>query len=537
MRRTLAPALILLVMVGSGACGRSRKPNDGAELRSGAGGAGGTAGDRSSSSGSSRAGAGGVAGAGTAGGRRPVGGTAGAAGAGTAGAGVPAGNSAAGFGGGAGTDVGMGTAGAAGAGFGGFGGGGFSGGGFSGGGFSGGFGGMAGGFAGTGEPQTCMWLGYCGYPDGSQCNGFTCCELFEDRCCDGTGRCSDPLPPPPEWEPPIAAADLGAPGWKSSTETFCPGVSETGWGSVWSDSRGVFVTSTVYPQNPMNADGGDGTCIGCPYMTIQHNDGTGWRTLDAELGYGQQRLKGIEGGALVLYGSGETMGIPGGRCGLAVLDGSTLRCEPVEGVTDVAITGTTAYAALQGDLVRYDGSNWGPVPVPFPGQRELSALWANPDLVVGTGMSPGKLFTLRNNTWTIENTRTLETFSTVFGLSSTDIWAGTMQEHVFRYDGAEWKQVPWAGKTCNQGQSGITAMWGKDGVLYFSTVTALARWNGTSVEVIASWDCNTRSAAIIGLWGNSANELFVLITDYSDFRRPCGNHFVMHYDGSKFHRM
>jgi hypothetical protein len=405
-----------------------------------------------------------------------------------------------------------------------------------------GFGGFAGGLvAGSGgsfSPPTCIWgPGFCMFPDGSQCNGFTCCAPAPtgDRCCDGTGRCGGMIPPPPPWVPPIPAADVGEPGWKQSTEPLCPGNGEIASGSVWSDSRGVYVTTTVYNYNPMLPTP-EGTCFGCPHAVVEHNDGTGWRTIETAITYGQQRLKGFEGGALILYGSAQTTTNPIMSCGLALLNGGTLDCEPVDGVSDVAVTGTTAYAALAGELVRYDGTSWGPVPVAFPGQRELFQLWANQDVVIGTGSTAGRLYSLRGNAWTIEDTRTLETFTTVFGFASNDIWAGTAQEHLFHYDGTAWTQVSWPGGGCTQA-GGIYAMWGKDGVLFFATPTSLSRWNGTNVEVIAKWDCTTATTTIGGMWGNSPTELFVLMSDYSESRQPCGSQFLMHYDGSKFHRM
>ena len=533
MPRTNAPALILLAICAASACGRSRKPIDESSgLRGGAGGVGGVGGV------GARTGmAGATTGSQTAGTgvRRP--GSAGAAAGGGGAGGVPAGSAGtgtAGFSGGAAGGAGFGGAsGGSAAGNGGFGGGGFSGGGFSGGGFSGGgMGGMAGDF----EPQTCVWWdGYCGYPDGAQCSSFDCCNLVGDRCCDGSGRCSELIPPPAEWEPPFDASALGAPGWKDSSEPLCPGRGQPQFGSVWSDSRGVFVTSTVFfDEEPSE----DETCFGCPAATVHHNDGTGWRRVEgASSTYGEQRMRGFDNGPLVLFGPARMRTNPQQGCGLGVLEGGVLKCQAVDGVTDVAITGSTAYAALQGELVRYDGTSWGPVPVVFPGQRELEMLWANQDLVIATGASAGKLFTLRNNAWTIEDTRTLENFTAVFGLSSTDLWAGTLRDKLHHYDGTGWKEVSWAGAGCASGFTGIHSMWGKDGVLYFATATSLARWNGSSVEVIAQWDCVNASAAITGLWGNSPTEVFVLMSAVNDTRQPCGAQFVYHFDGSKFHRM
>jgi len=511
MSRRYAPALILLVICMAVGCGRSRR-NAESGLRDG----GVDGGD------SSQSGRGGAAStAGTFGGRRPDAGpgrggsTGGVAGPGVgvaAGTGVPGPTPSGGSSGLAGSGTagwwvgGAGTVGIAGT------------------------GGSAGSFV---EP-TCIWApGYCVYTNGAQCNGFTCCELREDRCCDGTGRCSAPIPPPPAWVPPIDEDDLGAPGWKTSTDPLCTGPGEFAYGSVWSDSRGVFVTATLYNNTATMMP--DAPCFGCPYTAIEHNDGTGWSRLEGSFPYGQQRIKGFDAGKLILYGSAQSPGNPNVSCGLATIDGSTITCQPVDGITDVAVTGSTAYAALQGTLVRYDGTSWGPLPVVFPGQAELYSLWANADVVMGTGVSAGKIYSLRNNVWSIEDTRTLETFTTIFGSSSTDIWAATSQEHLFHYDGSVWTQVTWPGSGCSS-PNGVVAIWGKDGTTYFATPSTLARWNGSAVEIVAQWPCGS-SAMIVGLWGNSPSEVFVLMADYTENRQPCGTQFLFHYDGTLFHRM
>jgi hypothetical protein len=227
-------------------------------------------------------------------------------------------------------------------------------------------------------------------------------------------------------------------------------------------------------------------------------------------------------------------------CGLSLLKDGVRTCEPVDGVSDVAVVRSDlAYAALQGDLVRYDGSHWGPVTAIFPGQHELNMIWADATVVMGTGSSAGKIYSLSVDTWKLLDTRTLDTFTTIWGFSPTDVWAGTQQEHLFHYDGTAWTQVSWPGGGCSQ-QSGIISMWGAGGVLYFATPTALARYAGSGTpQVIAQWACDSSQGApqITALWGNSADELFIAIQDTRDPRQTCGMTFLLYYDGSKFHRM
>jgi hypothetical protein len=400
-----------------------------------------------------------------------------------------------------------------------------------------------GGTGGIGAPPICLIDSYgnCMYPGGSQCTstGY-CCTRSADRCCDATGRCSAPLPPPPPWVPPVAAADVGAAGWKNSTDPLC--VKNQSYNylmSVWSDSRGVFVATVTSGPDGSAMQPYDPMCPGCSQEPIYFNGGDGWELVAGTPYYGQQKMKGFEGGALVLYGSTQQVKMPNALCGLSLLSNGMFACEPVDGVSDVAtVSSTLAYAVLQGDLVRYDGSHWGPLTAVLPGQHELMSVWADATVAMATGSSAGKIYTLRDNAWKLEDTRTLDTFTSIWGFSPTDVWAGTQQEHLFHYDGNMWQQVSWPGSGCSQ-VSGISSMWGSGSVLYFATPTSLARWNGTKVDVLTQWDCNDPQGAptISGLYGNSPADVFVGIADGRPPMQPCGMTYVLYYDGTKFHRI
>jgi hypothetical protein len=301
----------------------------------------------------------------------------------------------------------------------------------------------------------------------------------------------------------------------------------------------VFISASGYPQgNGMY----DPECPGCAYQQVFFNNGSGWTTVEGGEAWGQQAITGFENGPIVLYGSAQPIDRPQGygQCGIALLEDGERQCEAVDGVSAVSVAGPDlAYATVNGDLVRYDGTDWGPNPVLFPGGHELYALWSTPEVVFATGQSPGSIYTLRGPTWAVEDTKTLEYFSSIYGLSPTDVWAGTVQGHLYHYDGTSWTQIDWEAPACAQQQIGVMNIWGKDGTVYFAAGTVLAKWNGTSIETVAEWECdpNQNVAYISAMWGNSPTELFLVISDYSAYRQPCGNTFLLYYDGSQFHRM
>jgi hypothetical protein len=288
-------------------------------------------------------------------------------------------------------------------------------------------------------------------------------------------------------------------------------------------------------------------CPGCNEGDVLINDGTGWSVVAGSmLTAGQYRVRGVDGGPLFLYGISQYplisgFGATGSSCGLATLNDGTLSCEPVNLVNDVSVVNDhLAFAAVQGDLVRWDGMHWGPETAVLS-TPELTAIWADDSEVFGTGSSAGKIYSLVNDAWTLQSTNTLETFSAIYGLSANDVWAGTQQEHLFHYDGTNWNQVSWTGSGCPNGEAlPIVSIWGKGSTVYFATQTAIARWNGSAMEIVARWTCAQNGAnatQVIALWGNSETELFVLINDERDPRQSCGPMYVLYFDGSQFHRM
>jgi hypothetical protein len=409
-----------------------------------------------------------------------------------------------------------------------------------------------GGSGGSTSDVRCDIYSTCWYPDGQVCDqfGFCCTPDASERCCQVDGCKPTPMwntPPVPQptvdepWQPALPAEDLGAPGWRNSTETFCTGrLGNTYAHSVWSDSRGVYVAAINDGYNDTN-------CPSCIDQSIFFNDGTGWTMVpgssssddDNLYASGQLTLTGFDNGPLMLYGYGAYDLLTGQSCGLMLIDGDTRVCEPVEGISDVhVVSSTLAYGVMNGTLIRYDGERWGPVPSAAPTQNALHAVWANDTVIMATGQQPGTIYSLRNGTWFIEDTRTLDYFSAIWGFAANDVWAGTAQGTLYHYDGTTWTEIEWPGGTCNFGHE-IIGMWGAGGVVYFHSTSAIGRWNGTQAETIAEWSCDTSTvnANITSVWGNSATEVFFSVVDHSYPTNSCGTTFVMYYDGTLFHPM
>jgi hypothetical protein len=421
--------------------------------------------------------------------------------------------------------------------------------------------GTTGGVAGmNGRPPVfCDVDGYCLYPGGLLCypDGPCCYPDTQIGQCCTPNECRSvppwigPTQPTPNpmtdpWVPPLPEDDVGEPGWRDSEDPLCIRNAnfQPALGSIWSDSRGVFVASvveSVYDPNVPNS------CGGCLRETVHHNDGSGWKEVEGLaadrrnfVSNGPVFVTGFDNGPLVLYGHSYTeMGTP---CGLSSydFDDKVRVCQPVDSVYDVAVVSDTlAYGLLQGQLIKYDGTSWGPLPIAAP-IPELFRMWADETTVMALAGGPGVIYTLKDGMFKVEDTRTLENFMSIFGFSPTDVWAGTYQGSLFHYDGTAWTKVEWEKPTC-EGFASIGGMWGVDGTLYFITQNSVHRATGTTVEKLTELegDCQQFNGprAFGAIWGASANEVYVSLLDGTQPNNNCGNSFMLYFDGSKFHHM
>ena len=167
-------------------------------------------------------------------------------------------------------------------------------------------------------------------------------------------------------------------------------------------------------------------------------------------------------------------------------------------------------------------------------------MWGDHDDIVAVGKA-GTVLWYAQDMWTLEDPGTLESFTSVWGTSRSDVYAGTVERRVLHYDGTNWKQIAKLGGTSCKTQLPVTGIWGAEDVVYVHTDAQFARWTGTKLESLGNWTCAASPNGpirITGIWGNSSTEVFLSMIDparsFSDqVRRP----FVVRFDGKNFHRM
>ncbi len=298
--------------------------------------------------------------------------------------------------------------------------------------------------------------------------------------------------------------------------------------------------------------GGTSECLPgsfqCSGYAIYFNDGeSGWQRHHA-VPSGQdgeaplRRLSGVPLAELVVHNAA----MFSTNCTLVMLDGSVERCDqsgqPIAGF--FAVDAQLAYAAVQDNLLVYDGSTWTAHPVHMP--FVPNALWANATDVVIVGPT-GRIARLRGGVWTSDN-QTIQTLTAVWVGDDDTLWVGTDAGQVLRRDadGTWLSTLSVGGVSCDQTDP-ILGIWGSGSTVYIHTQRALARWNGTALRDLANWTCALSSPfqpnprVIRGIWGNAPDELFVAVTDSTRFFDPfidsCGDGFVMYFDGTTFHRL
>jgi hypothetical protein len=200
-----------------------------------------------------------------------------------------------------------------------------------------------------------------------------------------------------------------------------------------------------------------------------------------------------------------------------------------------------AYAIYDGEVIRYNGDSWGPLPGALV-DRWVNQIWANETHLFGTMGGAGRIVVLHDGTWELLDTGTLKEFSAIWGFSETDLWAGTYDGSIFHCDGKSCSEISWQGDNCDYDDD-IREMWGSDGVVYFYTNSTIARVVDSKVEVLASFPCPDYDIyyeevpRITSMWGNGPNEVFFTVLDESFPRRECGVVYVLWFDGNEFHQI
>lgn len=332
--------------------------------------------------------------------------------------------------------------------------------------------------------------------------------------------------PAPPWQPPFA---LGAPGWRNSTSPFCTEHYGLIRGpQLWSDSQTTF--ALLRAECNVLADvpcGGEGA-------SLYANSGEGWRLLRrfAE-GAGNRRLTGFPGGPLLMST---------GHCGIARVErAGNISCSwrsagPTQEWVDeiFAVPGGRAYALINQDLeaqrvLALANDAWTDF-APLTTDPLSTTMTAGPEALVvadydgrverGTapGLTPiaGAPAGGCTAIWT-------------FG---KDVWLANRVGELVHFDGTSWHVVP------TGIHDELLGLWGSDdGILYFYSVGGFGRWNGEPIELFANGDVQPTSRYFTGIWGNSANEVFLSFVDNTLRGYACSGAFVLYFDGSQLHRL
>jgi hypothetical protein len=285
-----------------------------------------------------------------------------------------------------------------------------------------------------------------------------------------------------------------------------------------------------------------------PRTELWWNDGKSWKpSVDALHRLAAYELTGVPGSTLMMHGE-PIVGTPEQGmfptfplCALGMIDGSGLDCLDLDPVTSVFVVSPERAVAVMGGtrLLLYDGDRWrgDTAPVPFP----VSEVWADQSSVLAAGRA-GVVLWREGDGWRLEDPGTIAHITSLWGRARDDVWAGTSDGHVLRYDGVTWNEVAaLGGVTCDEALP-IEGIWGAGDDVYVHSPALLARIRGGEVETLANWTCAPTAApgamSITGLWGNGPTEIFIAIIDnLRASNSACGGAHVVYYDGETFHRM
>jgi hypothetical protein len=406
---------------------------------------------------------------------------------------------------------------------------------------------------------------------GVPCNSpFACGMCFE--CAPGCQDCGfgcncfdGGAPVPLPWDPPFDA--VGEVGYRDSTEPWCSMVQEVYSLDVWSDERGVFALVSGVGAAPVSTAHGDEDA-GVPSPSeaegpspmngfmdpsgfqprteLWWNDGRSWRLSVHEPNQlGRYELSGVPGSVLMVNAepvSDSEFGMNPGfdLCALGVVDGAGIECLDLDPVTGVYVASRQRAAGVMGTrLLLYDGERWrgDTTPVPFP----VTEVWADGANVLAAGRA-GIVLWRETDGWRLEDPGTLAHITSLWGTSRENIWAGTSDGHILRYDGVTWSDVGALGGVSCDYAPPIKGIWGSGDDVYLHSATQLVRVRGSEIETLANWSCSPNAAPhqleIAGLWGTGPSEIFIAIIDNArSVNAACGGAHIVYYDGATFHRM
>jgi hypothetical protein len=329
-----------------------------------------------------------------------------------------------------------------------------------------------------------------------------------------------PLPRPtgPPWQPHF---ELGAPGWRQSSEPLCTdrfgGITARG---VWSDGDHVF--ALVATQCNVLAGircGGEG-------LALYENGGDGWRVLyETKTDNGVIGVSGFAGGDVIIYGghndcSGITHVTRDGDVRCAFVDENFL------GVSAVATVGDVGYALHTDRLLSYEAPEWREVAL-LP-NASASSLWAGDDGVAAAGYGQLVLRGKSGAELSAVAGAPAGNYTAVWSFGA-DVWLANTVGQLLHFDGQAWDVI-------DTGTGEALQLWGSaDGVLYFIGDKSFGRWKDGTIELFAQRPATANMIRFTGIWGNSANEVFLSVFDQSLRDYKCSGAFMVFFDGSELH--
>jgi hypothetical protein len=353
----------------------------------------------------------------------------------------------------------------------------------------------------------------------------------------GTGAVQEPVdtrPARPAWVPPFTAK-LGTPGWQQSTQSICE--TNQGWGltfGVWADTRGVYALLAVGCNEPADIPcGKDGA-------SLKFNSGSGWQLVHqfappptATPGYNEEVMglwSGFPGGPLLMSGT------LADQTGIYFVDGSDLAFQTAMPTTNGAFVAGSdlAYVIDSTRLLKYSAGTWSTL---GEATGTLEAVWADSQSVVVVGENQTILMQSGDGPLTALPNVPAGNYTSVWAFGASDIWTGNSIGQLVHYDGKAWRAIPTGSIDT---RFGVIKLWGADGIVYFITPAEMGRWNGSSVDMLleppAGTDFTAYPGYFIGLWGRSAQEVFVAMWDRRYLDYACGENFLLWFDGSQFHQ-